>query len=60
MGKNLVVALKRMTEVDVIEHDLDLPGRALEVGLAKADAIYHLAGVNRPKRVEEFTEGHSI
>ena len=58
IGKNLVVALKRMTEVDVIEHDLDSPAGSLEEGLAKADAIYHLAGVNRPKRVEEFTEGN--
>jgi len=58
IGKNLVVALKRRTEVDVIEHDLDSPAGSLEKGLAKADAIYHLAGVNRPERVEEFTEGN--
>jgi len=58
VGKNLVVALKRMDEVEVIEHDLDSPAGLLNEGLAKADVIYHLAGVNRPERVEEFTEGN--
>jgi UDP-2-acetamido-2,6-beta-L-arabino-hexul-4-ose reductase len=58
IGKNLVVALKRRMSIDVIECDLDSPASLLEAGLAKADVIYHLAGVNRPERVEEFTEGN--
>ncbi|MCG2679937.1 MAG: NAD-dependent epimerase/dehydratase family protein [Kiritimatiellae bacterium] len=58
IGKNLLVALKRMAEVVVIEHDLDFPVGTLEEGLARADIIFHLAGVNRPERVEEFTEGN--
>jgi len=58
VGKNLVVILKRRDDVDVIEYDLDSPAGLLEEGLAKADVIYHLAGVNRPERVEEFTEGN--
>jgi len=58
IGKNLVVGLKRRAEVDVIEHDWDSPAGLLEEGLAKADVIYHLAGVNRPERVEEFTESN--
>lgn len=58
IGENLVVALKRRADVDVIEHDLDSPAGTLEEGLAKADVIYHLAGVNRPERVEEFRSGN--
>ena len=58
VGKNLVVALKHRADVDVIEYDLDSPAGLLEEGLAKADVIYHLAGVNRPERVEEFTKGN--
>lgn len=58
IGKNLVVALKRRADVDVIEYDLNSPADLLEEGLAKADVIYHLAGVNRPERIEEFTEGN--
>jgi len=58
IGKNLVVVLKRRADVDVIGYDLDSPPGLLEEGLAKADVIYHLAGVNRPERVEEFAEGN--
>ena len=58
IGKNLVVALKRRADVEIIEYDLGTPPSLLEEGLAKADVIYHLAGVNRPERVEEFTEGN--
>jgi UDP-2-acetamido-2,6-beta-L-arabino-hexul-4-ose reductase len=50
IGKNLIVPLKRRADVDVIEYDLDSPAGLLEEGLAKADVIYHLAGVNRPER----------
>ena len=59
IGKNLVVALKRRTDVDIIEYDLDSPAGLLEEGLGKADVIYHLAGVNRPVRIEEFMEGNA-
>tara|TARA_B110000438_G_scaffold284986_1_gene314592 strand:+ start:281 stop:1396 length:1116 start_codon:yes stop_codon:yes gene_type:complete len=58
IGKNLVVSLKRRTDVNVIEYDLDSPKKLLEEGLANADVIYHLAGVNRPSRIEEFSEGN--
>jgi len=58
IGKNLVVALKRRSDTEVFEHDIDFPSGTLEEGLAKADVIYHLAGVNRPKQVHEFTEGN--
>ena len=59
IGKNLIVALKRRTDLKIIvEHDIDSPAGFLEEGLAKANVIYHLAGVNRPDRVEEFTKGN--
>ena len=58
IGKNLIVSLKRKEDIQIIEYDLESPENILEEGLAKADLIYHLAGVNRPKRVEEFTEGN--
>jgi UDP-2-acetamido-2,6-beta-L-arabino-hexul-4-ose reductase len=56
IGKNLIVALKRRSDVEVIEYDLDSPADLLEKRLAWADVIYHLAGVNRPEREEEFNE----
>ncbi len=56
IGKNLVVSLKRRADVNVIEFDIDSPVGFLEESLAKLSVIYHLAGVNRPERIEEFTE----
>lgn len=58
IGKNLVTTLNRKADIDLIEYDLDSPEFILENGLARADIIYHLAGVNRPERVEEFMEGN--
>jgi len=59
IGKNLVVVLKRRAGVDVIEYDQDSPEGLLEDGLARADVIYHLAGVNRPMRGEELKKGNT-
>lgn len=56
IGKNLVVSLKRRADVEVIEYDLDSPICLLEEALARVNVIYHLAGVNRPEREEEFYE----
>ena len=58
IGRNLCVALKRRADIELIEFDIDSPESLLEEGLSKANVIYHLAGVNRPDRVEEFTEGN--
>jgi UDP-2-acetamido-2,6-beta-L-arabino-hexul-4-ose reductase len=58
IGKNLVVALKRKDDLGIIEYDIDSSPDVLAEGLRKADVIYHLAGVNRPQRIEEFTEGN--
>ena len=58
IGKNLIVSLKRRGDVEVIEYDVDSPAGLLSEGLAKAEVIFHLAGVNRPERVEEFTVGN--
>jgi len=58
IGKNLVVALKRRADVQVIEYDIHSRPEVLDDGLPIADVIYHLAGVNRPERVDDFMEGN--
>jgi UDP-2-acetamido-2,6-beta-L-arabino-hexul-4-ose reductase len=58
IGNNLVIVLKRRANVEVVGYDLDSPPGRLEEELGKADVIYHLAGVNRPERVEDFIEGN--
>lgn len=58
IGKNLCVALKRRADVGLIEYDIDSPEDLLKESLSRVDVIVHLAGVNRPERVEELTEGN--
>jgi UDP-2-acetamido-2,6-beta-L-arabino-hexul-4-ose reductase len=58
IGKNLMVALQRKSDGDIVAYDLDSPKATLKEVLSEVDLIYHLAGVNRPERVEEFKEGN--
>lgn len=57
IGSNLVVALDRRG-VEVTEIDVDSTPDRLRDGLRGAAAVFHLAGVNRPEREEDFTTGN--
>ena len=54
IGKNLLDALPRQDDIKItcFNSDDDIP--ALNSLLEETDIIYHLAGVNRPVRLEEF------
>ena len=54
VGRNLVVALDRIGDIDVHKFDIDSAPGMLEEGLASVEVIFHLAGVNRPQKEEEF------
>jgi UDP-2-acetamido-2,6-beta-L-arabino-hexul-4-ose reductase len=54
IGQNLVVALRRREDVELLTFDIEDPERRLDEALGDADFIFHLAGVNRPPTVEEF------
>lgn len=61
IGKNLVERLKtgdypQVTEI--LEFTLETPESLLEQYCRECDFVFHLAGVNRPKDVEEFTTGN--
>ena len=69
VGKNLTACLKNIRDgkdrthpelsVDKIyEYDLDTAPELLEEYCRKADFVFHLAGVNRPKEVSEFMDGN--
>ena len=58
IGKNLVATLKG-TDNELILIDRNNSKEDLENGLLKADYIFHLAGINRPKDEKEFFEGNS-
>jgi len=56
IGKNLIQALSRYEEINILHFDVDNSLDELSTHLDTADFIYHLAGVNRPKNEDEFKE----
>jgi UDP-2-acetamido-2,6-beta-L-arabino-hexul-4-ose reductase len=59
LGRNLCVALSRLNDLEVMKFDLGNTPEDLEAFVARADFIFHLAGVNRPKDEKEFAEGNT-
>lgn len=68
VGKNLCEALKcirdnkdrtRSIKIDEIyEYDINTPEEYLDLYASRADFVFNLAGVNRPKDQKEFMEGN--
>ena len=59
VGKNLTERLSRIEDVTILKYNKENTLDQLEAHIQKADFIFHLAGVNRPERTEEFYEGNS-
>ena len=59
IGKNLIEALSRQEGIKITSFTADDAIQTLESLLEETDIIYHLAGVNRPVRLEEFTTGNT-
>lgn len=69
VGKNLVANLKNIAQGknrtrpnlhidEIYSYDLDIDPALLAGYCARADFVFHLAGVNRPQNNEEFMEGN--
>ena len=59
VGKNLAVRLGEMAGFEVIHFDrCDAPDTLLDT-VKQADAVVHLAGINRPKDASEFALGNA-
>ena len=69
VGKNLVANLRNIAQgknrtrpnlhiEEIFEYDLDTDPALLGEYCARADFVFHLAGVNRPQNNEEFMEGN--
>ncbi len=69
VGKNLCAALKNIRDQkdktrpdlsidEIFEYDLDTVPERLDEYCAKADFVFHLAGVNRPQNAEDFMKGN--
>lgn len=59
VGKNFRLLMHGREDVQLYCYDVDSPAELLEEALQAADVIVHLAGVNRPKDVEEFSRGNA-
>jgi len=59
LGRNLATHLAQRDDLSLLLFDLDNSNAELHEWLAEADVIFHLAGVNRPKDVEEFETGNA-
>ena len=58
IAKNLRVSLAKMSQIDTLLYSKNDSFEKLESFIEKADFIFHLAGVNRPKSTDEFYEGN--
>lgn len=69
VGKNLIANLKNIKENknrtrpdlkidEIYEYELTTDPKLLELFCERADFVFHLAGVNRPKNNEEFMTGN--
>ncbi|ERJ10941.1 capsular polysaccharide biosynthesis protein CapF [Haloplasma contractile] len=58
ISKNLIAELKNFGYKHVYEYDRDTEPSLLNEYCEKADFVFHLAGVNRPKEQSEFMEGN--
>ena len=69
VGKNLTAALQNIRDGkdrthpelqigEIFLYDIDSPAELLDEACRKADFVFNLAGVNRPKNQEEFMQGN--
>lgn len=59
IGRNLMARLDRVEDLTIETITLDDTPESYPSKLKNADVVVHLAGVNRPRDVEEFIEGNS-
>lgn len=59
IGKNLVEKLKEYNKYEIITIDRENTKDELKKGVLEAEFIFHLAGINRPEKDEEFFQGNS-
>ncbi|WP_027364667.1 polysaccharide biosynthesis C-terminal domain-containing protein [Desulfotruncus alcoholivorax] len=58
IGKNLCATLEQREDVQILRYDLGNTKEELADYLIRADFVFHLAGINRPRHVEEFDLGN--
>lgn len=59
IGKNLIEGLRRLENVKIKTFDIEDDIDRLSAHLKEVDIVFHLAGVNRPEKIEEFEVGNT-
>ncbi len=59
IGKNLVAELKNRGFDDLMLYDIDSDEKQLADYCKRAEFVFHLAGINRPKDADEFYSGNT-
>ena len=59
IGKNLTVRLAELGHTDITRITRETTADELKSAVKDADFVFHLAGVNRPKTVDEFATGNA-
>lgn len=60
VGRNLIQELKNRGLNEIYEYDRDTEPTLLMEYCSDADFVFHLAGVNRPKDIDEFVKGNTL
>ena len=58
IGKNLIWQLRNRGHRDIFEYDIDTKEELLDEYARKCEFVFHLAGVNRPQKEEEFFQSN--
>ncbi len=59
IGRNFIANLTHIDGIKVLPFDLDNDLIQLHNWLAEADIVFHFAGVNRPKAIQEYATGNA-
>lgn len=59
IGKNLIARLRKLDSLEIQTFDTEDNLDTLEEYLKVSDIVFHLAGVNRPEKIEEFKSGNT-
>ncbi len=59
VGRNFCAVMRQQEDVELYEYDMNNKPEDLSNALEKVDFVIHLAGVNRPKKLEEFETGNA-
>jgi len=59
IGKNLLASLMKVDDARILTFDIKDDKKKLSSHLEIADIVYHLAGVNRPEKDDEFNTGNT-